>query len=106
MVNGYSGYGPPHYGALSFDMQKGCVDSLDGVRGGRALDVVVHTDTEGWASILEAVRQRWPDAPEDASGGVVVRHVPADAGATAAYDDPIDLGDFCQAVREAVAESP
>ena len=67
----------------------------------------MHTDTERWASVLQAVRQRWPDAPEDASDSVVVRHVPATATvATAAYDDPIDLGDFCQSVREAAAESP
>ena len=107
VVNGYSGYGPPHYGALSFDMQKGCLDSLDAVRGGRSLDVIVHGAAEGGASTLDAVRQRWPDAAEEARSGVFVRHVPASGRrATTAHDDPIDLRDFCQAVREAAAETP
>jgi hypothetical protein len=107
VVNGYSGYGPPHYSYLTFDLQRGCLDSLDAVRGGRSLDVVVHTDAEAGASTVDAVRRRWPDAPEDQAGGVVVRHVPAVAARAApAHDDPIDLRDFCQAVRLAAAESP
>jgi hypothetical protein len=107
VVNGYSGYGPPHYDTLSFDLQKGCLDSLDAVRGGRSLDVVVHTDAEGGASALGAIRKRWPSAPEDGGNGVIVRHVAATAArAIAAHDDPIDLRDFCQAVRDPAAESP
>jgi hypothetical protein len=107
VVNGYSGYGPPHYAALSFDMQKGCLDSLDAVRGGRSLDVIVHSAAESGATTLDAVRRQWPDAAEEERAGVFVRHVRASATpATTAHDDPIDLRDFCQAVREAAAETP
>jgi hypothetical protein len=107
VVNGYSGYGPPHYEALSFDLQKGCLESLDAVRGGRSLDVVVHTDADDGAATVDAVRSRWPSAPEDRAGSVVVRHGAATTTrATAAHDDPIDLRDFCQAERDAAANRP
>lgn len=107
VVNGYSGYGPPHYAYLSFDLQKGCLDSLDAVRNGRSLDVVVHSDAADGASTLEEVRRRWPDARESAAGTVVVKHVPATANrAVVAHDDPIDLRGFCAGVREAADQSP
>lgn len=101
VVNGYSGYAPPHWEALATDMQALCLDSLNAVRGGRSLDVVVDTRAYLGEEALAAVRAQWPAAPESVSGQRVTRHVPATSQRSAtAYDDPIDLSSFCLASRE------
>lgn len=102
VVNGYSGYGPPHYAWLSADLQARCFASLDALRRGRSIDVLIHaTDAEGPAT-LNAARRQWPMAVARTLEGVVLLHVAADSTrASSAYDDPIDLSGFCEAARAA-----
>lgn len=107
VVNGYSGYHPPHYPYLAADLLSGCLDSLDALRRGRSLDVVVHTDDADGPRRLEDVTRQWPGAHETRSGPIVIRHVPADRDrATAAYDEPIDLSGFCAASRPEIPTRP
>jgi hypothetical protein len=103
-VNGYSGYGPPHYAYLSADLQAGCLDSLEAVRRGRSLDIVIHTDAEDGEQLRAAVFRRWPDAPNTVAGPLIIHHVSRDGDAAGtAYDDPIDLSRHCEATRLAAA---
>jgi hypothetical protein len=107
VVNGYSGYVPPHYPFLAADLLSGCLESLEALRRGRSLDVVVHTDDRDGPRRLDDVRRQWPQAQETTSGRVVVRHVPANAErAATAYDEPIDLRGYCSASRVGTPGSP
>ena len=59
VVNGYSGYAPPHYLLLTEDLRRGCVESLDAVRGSRSLEVVIWRNRQGAAQLDAAMRRRW-----------------------------------------------
>ena len=41
LVNGYSGWVPPHYVQVQADLRTDCVKSLEGLRGGRSMDAVI-----------------------------------------------------------------
>jgi len=102
VVNGYSGYPAPHYEMLLADMKAGCFESLNGLRRGRSLDIVVWRADPDAGRILEAVTTQWPEAPREGSNQAIVLRVPADQDrAVTAHDDPIDVGNFCQASRAA-----
>ncbi len=107
VVNGYSGYPAPHYERLLGDMRAGCFESTEALRRGRSVDIVVWRadDDAGW--ILEAVTSQWPAAPREGSDQAIVIRVPAAQDrAGSAHDDPIDLGNYCQASRAASAPPP
>lgn len=55
MVNGYSGYVPPHYVDLTFALASGDATGLDAIAAGRALTVVVDRtwEFERWRSLVE-----------------------------------------------------
>src|SRR6185436_19784253 len=40
VVNGYSGFVPPHYVRLQEDLRNDCVNSLEGLRAGQSMDAV------------------------------------------------------------------
>jgi hypothetical protein len=80
VVNGYSGYSPPHYGVLMYDLGVPCVDSLDATRGGRSLDVVIWQGTEEAAAIDAALMKRWGRSVRDDVAGAIVYHLPRRRG--------------------------
>ena len=41
VVNGYSGFVPQPYAMVQADLKKGCVNSLEALRGGRSMDAVI-----------------------------------------------------------------
>jgi hypothetical protein len=107
VVNGYSGYLPPHYLQLHPDLDAGCLESLDATRRGRSLDVVIWLHQSGAADLLAAAAVQWPGAARDASEHVALVHVPADRDrAETAFDDPIELGGFCEATRTSPTARP
>jgi hypothetical protein len=102
VVNGYSGYPAPHYELLLRDLRAGCFESTEALRRGRSLDIVVWRADPDAGRILEAVTAQWPEAPREGSNQAIVLRVPADQErAVTAHDDPIDVGNFCQASRAA-----
>jgi hypothetical protein len=79
VVNGYSGYAPPHYEQLQRELRNNCVESLDEVRGGRSLDVVVWRNDPDAGNIDAAVRAQWGDERREETPEVVVYRVPRSA---------------------------
>jgi hypothetical protein len=106
VVNGYSGYQAPHYQWLIADVESRCFESLNALRRGRSLDIVVWRADVDAPAVLEALTMQWPGVAKDVTDAAVVFRVPADQHrAAAAYDDPIDLGNYCQAFRAAALPS-
>lgn len=101
VVNGYSGYLPPYYEYLIHHLGMSCFDSLDAVRGGRSLDVVIWSDAEEAAAIDAAFLKRWGRVVRKEAGGAIVYHVPRAPGfrSVAAVDPAIDLSAFCAVTR-------
>lgn len=101
IVNGDSGYNPPHYGYLIYDLNAYCFDSLDATRGGRSLDVVIWRDAEEASRIDAALLVRWGRSVREEAPDVIVYHVPRAPGLGPAppVDPSIDLRNFCVATR-------
>jgi hypothetical protein len=101
VVNGYSGYVAPHWGDLVFDLDFGCYESLDALRRGRALDVVIWTGTDRARRIDATLLERWGRAVREEFAGTIVYHVPRMPGAPSAraVDGEIDLRDHCRESR-------
>ena len=101
VVNGYSGYNPPHYGYLLSDLGRSCFDSLDVTRGGRSLDVVIWVGTEEARRIDAVLLKRWGRSVREEWGGTIVYHVPRASALQSppAVDRSIDLRYFCARVR-------
>jgi len=97
VVNGYSGYVPPHWGWLVYDLDVGCYESLDALRRGRALDVVIWIGTEEARRIDASLQQRWGRAARAEFAGTIVYHVARAPGAPPAgtVDAHIDLTPYC-----------
>jgi hypothetical protein len=79
LVNGYSGYFPPHYAQLQRDLRNGCVASLDGLRGGRSLDAVVWRADPDAVRIDAALHELWSTARREETPDVVIYRVPRSA---------------------------
>lgn len=97
LVNGYSGFVPPHYGWLVRDLVAGCYDSLEVTRGGRSMDIIIwHHDPDA-ALVRAAVAARWPHAPAADSPAALLVRVPRDVPETprARVADVRDLRDVC-----------
>lgn len=77
VVNGYSGYNAPHYARLRKDLNNRCFDSLNLLRGGHSLDIVVWLNDGEGPEIDKALTEKW--------GSVVKREV---AGNAAIYRLP------------------
>jgi hypothetical protein len=104
VVNGYSGYPAPHYELLLRDLRAGCFESMEALRRGRSLDIVIWRADPDAGRILDALTSQWPAAPrEGADRAIVVRVPSAQDRAGTAHDDPIDIGSYCQASRAASA---
>jgi hypothetical protein len=84
VVNGYSGWMPPHYAQLQRDLRSNCVKSLESVRGGRSMDAVVWRYEPGAAQIDAGLRQMWPGSSREEMADVIVyrqpRLAPVDPG--------------------------
>jgi hypothetical protein len=76
VVNGYSGYVPPHFQTLQVDLFKDCVASIDRVRGGRSMDAVIWRDKPGTAATDAGLRKVWPDAVREETPAAIVYHQP------------------------------
>ena len=83
VMNGYSGFVPPHYVPLQADLRKDCVASIDAVRNGRSVDALVWRAEPGAETIDAGLRQLWPDATREEMPDLIVyrqpRSPPADA---------------------------
>jgi hypothetical protein len=97
VVNGYSGYAPPHWAYLAVDLDVACYESLDAVRRGRALDIVIAVGTDRARRIDATLLERWGRAAREEFAGMVVYHLPRMLGAPAAraVDRDIDLSYHC-----------
>jgi hypothetical protein len=84
VVNGYSGWRPPHYAALERDLRKDCLGSLDTLRGGRSMDAVIWRHTSNAAAIDAQLRELWADAVREEHAKVIVYRQPRSAGRPAA----------------------
>lgn len=82
VMNGYSGYEPPHYRYLAADLRAGCLDSLDDARGGHSLDIVVWPDDRDASTLDDALRARWGDTRVEQMGAIVY-HLPRSTASTA-----------------------
>jgi hypothetical protein len=103
VVNGYSGFGAPHYGLLMRDLRAYCYDSLDATRGGRSMDVVIWRADPDGERVERALSARWPLAPREETADAVILHVPRDAGSISSptVDNGIDLKGLCPVPSDA-----
>ena len=85
VINGYSGYEPPHYRYLVDDLRAGCLDSLDDVRGGHSLDIVVWPDDRDASMLDDALRARWGDTRVEQMGAIVYHLPRSTASGTSEY---------------------
>jgi hypothetical protein len=85
IVNGYSGYFPPHYIELQRDLRDNCVKSLEAVRGGRSMDAVIWKSDGSAPAIDQGLRELWPAATREETGDVIVYRQP---GTPAVIDYP------------------
>lgn len=76
VVNGYSGYVPPHFQRLQVDLFKDCVNTIDRVRGGRSMDAVIWKDRSGAAVTDATLRTMWPNAQREEAPLTIVYHQP------------------------------
>jgi hypothetical protein len=106
VVNGYSGYLAPHYLKLQRDLESGCFESLDALRRGRSLDVVVWVNEANDIPLLQAAATMWPGAQREYLPRAEIFHVPGEGdSAGTALDDPIDLRRYCRAPDAPAAPS-
>jgi hypothetical protein len=98
VVNGYSGYLPPHYAVLQRDLRNHCVRSLEAIRGGRSLDVVVWRADADFARVDAAVRRLWATAPREEMADVIVYRVPRSRDGIPDFDfgPPANLKPLCE----------
>lgn len=72
VVNGYSGWVPPHYISIQGDLRRDCVKSLESVRGGRSMDAVIWRQHASAGTIDTQLRQLWPSAAREETADVIV----------------------------------
>jgi hypothetical protein len=83
VVNGYSGFAPPHYVTLQGDLRNDCVNSLESVRAGRSMDAVIWRSGGASAIALDAaLRRLWTGASREETADVVVYRQPRTAPET------------------------
>ena len=76
VMNGYSGWMPPHYLQLQLDLRNDCVTSLEAVRDGRSIDAVIWRSDPSAAAIDAALGQLWTTASREESADVIVYRQP------------------------------
>jgi hypothetical protein len=76
VVNGYSGYVPPHFQRLQADLFYDCVATIDRVRGGRSMDAVIWKNAGAAAATDASLRKVWPDAVREETPAAIVYHQP------------------------------
>ncbi|HWI19072.1 MAG TPA: hypothetical protein VNT81_15065 [Vicinamibacterales bacterium] len=76
VVNGYSGYVPPHFHQLQLELFKDCVATLDRVRSGRSMDAVIWKNAGAALAIDGQLRSVWPDAIREETAAAIVYHQP------------------------------
>jgi hypothetical protein len=79
VVNGYSGFMPPHYVQLQLDLRNECVQSLESVRGGRSIDAVIWKADVSAVAIDRGIRALWPQAAREETADVIVYRQPRSA---------------------------
>ena len=76
VMNGYSGFVPPHYVQLQLDLRKDCVKSIEAVRGGRSVDALIWRAEPGAAEIDAELRRMWPAAAREETPALIVYRQP------------------------------
>lgn len=76
VVNGYSGWLPPHYAQLQADLRADCVKSLEGLRGGRSMDAVIWRGDSSAAVIDAGLKAMWSGATREETADVIVYRQP------------------------------
>jgi hypothetical protein len=87
VVNGYSGYDPPHFARLQEDLRNNCVNSLEGLRAGRSMDAVIWRGDASAVVFDAALRRLWTGASREETAAAVVYRQPR----TASEADPEKL---------------
>jgi hypothetical protein len=83
VVNGYSGFVPPHYVRLQEDLRNDCVNSLENLRAGRSMDAVIWRSGGASAISLDAaLRKLWTGASREEQADVIVYRQPRTAPET------------------------
>ena len=76
VVNGYSGFVPPHYVGLQEDLRNNCVNSLERLRAGRSMDAVIWRRDASASALDAGLRRLWTGASREETAGVVVYRQP------------------------------
>ena len=76
VVNGYSGYVPPHFARLQADLWKDCVANLDAFRSGRSMDAVIWRQAGSAAALDAGLKRMWPGAARDETPSAIVYRQP------------------------------
>lgn len=84
LINGYSGWMPPHYVQLQKDLRNDCVGGLEAVRDGRSVDAVIWRSDPSAAAIDAALRRLWATATREELAAVIVYRQPRSPSSAAA----------------------
>ncbi len=76
VMNGYSGFVPPHYVPLQAELRNDCVKSIDVVRNGRSVDALVWRAEPGAATVDRELRKLWPGAAREETADLIVYRQP------------------------------
>jgi hypothetical protein len=76
VMNGYSGFVPPHYVPLQADLRRECVSLIEAVRNGHSVDALVWRAEPGADKIDAGLRRMWPDATREETADLVVYRQP------------------------------
>ena len=82
VMNGYSGWMPPHYLQLQKDLRNNCVKSLEAVRDGRSVDAVIWRSDPSATAIDVALGQLWSNATREERADVIVYRQPRSPSST------------------------
>jgi hypothetical protein len=82
VINGYSGWTPPHYIPLQADLRRDCVASLEVLRDGRSIDAVIWRSHASAAAVDASLRQLWRNAVREETADVIVYRQPRLPSAT------------------------
>ena len=82
VMNGYSGWMPPHYLQLQKDLRNNCVKSLEAVRDGRSVDAVIWRSDPSATAIDLALGQLWSNATREERADVIVYRQPRSPSST------------------------
>jgi hypothetical protein len=76
VMNGYSGFVPPHYVPLQAELRNDCVKSIEVIRNGYSVDALVWRAEPGAGAIDRGLRELWPEATREETADLIVYRQP------------------------------